>query len=151
MKNFLKILALSFVLIMPAVFMTACAEDDSGESDKPEIFDQLEYLLSDLDSPLASKNVGQFVSKLNEYKGKREFEVACKDYGESVGKAKKASVLAMDYQNSGYYKAMYILLYNLSKDADKLDRTAYDALEGFFANYPGCEDILNHARENGKD
>ena len=151
MKNFLKVLALSFVLIMPAAFLTACGEDDTGESDKPEIFYQLEYMLPDLESALASRNTNQFITKVNEYKGKREFEVACKDYGDSIGKAKKAAILAMDYQNSGYYKAMYILLYNISRDADKLDRAASDALELFFKSYPGCEDILTHARENGKD
>ena len=149
MKNFLKILALSFVLIMPAVSLTACGNDDSGESDKPEIFDQLEYLLPELESALVSKSRDQFVSKLNEFKGRREFEVACKDYNESVGKAKKPAILAMDYQNSGYYKAMYILLYNVSREADKI--SAFDALEAFFKGYPGCEDILNHARECGKD
>ena len=149
MKNILKILALSMVVGVSAVSLNACTEDDTSERDKPEIFTQLERLLPDLDSAVTQKNKANFVKVLDNNKDSSEMRLACKEYGESFKIAKSAENLASNWDNSGYYKAMYILLNNLDRDAQKLE--AEQELVNFFIGYPGCDQILTNAKDGAKD
>ena len=155
MRNLLKILALSLVLTVPAFTITACSDDNIDEPDKPEIFWELEDLLPLLDS---ASNEQAFVSAISTYLAsdlnQRELAVACRGYQESLSNTKNSKapehVLATNQTNSGYYKAMYILLNDQYKRADKLGEGAIHAFEELFKSNPGCQDILNHASKEGK-
>ena len=153
MKKILGILGVCMVMGLSTVSMSACEETDLGETAVPRIFEQVDALLPEIQT---TETLNGLKKALSDYKLKygTALKMACEEYHTSLSNVGgKPSNLASTQLNSGYYQAVYILLYRqYDRIYQKMDDAGASEFKAFFDSIEGdgCNGLIDHAIAEGK-
>lgn len=146
------------ILIACGLSFAACSEDGENENDKPDIYTQVETFYNDINGTTKCSDI---YNKAVKYTNDNvNLTNACEDYNESLtGKASgNVDRLIRNFDNSGYYLAMFILLDRLTEQvhscsADRDGKTTTETSKAWQELFEknGCSGILDKADEIAKD
>ena len=106
--------ALGSILLACGLSFAACSDEGENENDKPDIFEEIEDIYSELNGKTKCSEVSSYaVGKAHD---NVKLKKACEKYNTSLRETAGGNVdkLVKNLDNSGYYLAGFLLLYRLT-------------------------------------
>ncbi len=148
--NRFKLAAVGSILIACGLSFAACSDEGENENDKPDIFEQVEDIYTNLNPKSKCSEIISFSD--GKAHDNPKLKTACDDYKSSLQKAgNNVDKLTKNFDNSGYYLAAFLLLNKLtdqiaectSDPANSREQATKSWSNLFESN--GCDDILEKA------